>query len=756
MARAGKISVVVIITTLIVIGWVGVVNASEWDPLRPNDTGPEPISMATSCDLLQDPKVWTPPIYVDLRDALKDRIDNFSSTVNTSWDGSKYPVGFAAPLSTVTAHRGKVLLNASTYWGVALQLNRLAALGLRAITVDIGFPLFDQNFTTDPVEFQGYIDFYKQVVSDIRALGLKVHVDSTVLFPEYTDLPVESYYANLTLSEYWAGKYRTLETIANELQPDFLSIGSEPDTEELITGQPVGTPFIYTLYINLMIAGLDAAGYGNLSIGAGVGTWDPNYLIYATRYGQNTNLSFIDIHIYPINLDYLDRAISIADLAHFYGKDFAIGEAWLYKARDSELSLGVTYNEIFARDAMSFFEPLDMQFIRMMVNFSHFKQALYLSPFWEKYFFAYLDYNDTIGLTPMEIQLLANFAAIAAMLNGTYSNTGHAYAVAIDETPPTTPPNFTATATSVSEITLQWSNSNDNIGVWCYRVSRDGIEISTTKSTTYIDTGLTPSTTYIYEVRAYDEAGNPSANATTSATTLDPNVNPVAAFSFSPSNPITTDIVHFTDLSTDSDGTIAAWSWNFGDSSTSTLKDPTHVYANSGLFTVILTVTDDGGLTDNETRQINVSNPPGDTINPTVIIITPTNGVGLSVTSVVVTGSASDNVAIWKVELSTDGSTWAIATGTTSWTGSVTLQEGSNTIYAKATDMSGNEATTSVIVIVSLPSPDGGTPIDPGLFILAAIIAIVLVLVLIFFLWKGKKNKETGTDIVEEKIIEDK
>ncbi len=756
MTRVGKISVVIIITTLIAIGSIGVVNASEWDPPKPKDTGPGPTLMATACDLPQDPKVWTPPTYVDLRDALKDRIDNFSNTVNSSWNGSRYPVGFATPLSTVTAHRGKVLLNASTYWGVTLQLNRLAALGLRAVTVDIGFPLFDQNFTTDPVEFQGYVDFYKQVVSDIRALGLKVHIDSTVLFPEYTDLPVESYYANLTLSEYLAGKYRTLETIASELQPDFLSIGSEPDTEELITGQSVGTPFMYTLYINLMIAGLDAAGYGNLSVGAGVGTWDPNYLVYTSLFSQNTNLSFIDIHIYPINLDYLDRAATIADIVHFYGKDIAIGEAWLYKARDSELSLGVTYNAIFARDAMSFFEPLDMQFIRMMVNFSHFKQALYLSPFWEKYFFAYLDYNDTIGLTPMEIQLLANLAAVAAMLNGTYSNTGHAYAVAIDETPPTIPPNFTAMATSVSEITLQWSNSNDNIGVWCYRVSRDGVEISTTKSTSYIDSGLAPSTAYTYDVRAYDEAGNPSTNATASATTLTPNVNPVAAFSFSPSNPITTDIVQFTDLSTDSDGTIVAWSWDFGDTWTSTLKDPTHSYANSGLFTVILTVTDDGGLTDNETRQINVSNPPGDTTNPTVTIITPANGAELTVTSTVVSGTAYDNVALWKVELSTDSSTWILATGTTSWTGSVTLQEGSNTIYARATDMSGNTATTSVTVTVSLSPSDGDAPIHPGFFILAAIIAIILVLVLIFFFWKGKKRKETGMDIVEENIIEDK
>ena len=197
MSNAGR-AIVVVVVILTAGGWLGFAGAAEVAPPRPNDSGPGPTPMATACDLPQDPAVWTPPAYVDLRDALKGKIDTFSATVNSSWNRSKYPVGFAVPMSTVTAHRGRELLNASAYWGVTLEMNRLAALGLRALTVDIGFPLFDENFTTNPVEFQGYIDLYKRVVGDIRALGLKVIIDSTVMFPEFTDLPVESYYANLT------------------------------------------------------------------------------------------------------------------------------------------------------------------------------------------------------------------------------------------------------------------------------------------------------------------------------------------------------------------------------------------------------------------------------------------------------------------------------------------------------------------------------------------------------------------------------
>lgn len=53
--------------------------------------------------------------------------------------------------------------------------------------------------------------------------------------------------------------------------------------------------------------------------------------------------------------------------------------------------------------------------------------------------------------------------------------------------------------------------------------------------------------------------------------------------------------VQFTDESTDSDGTIVGWFWDFGDSTTSTSQNPVHTYA-PGTYSVSLTVTDsDGG-----------------------------------------------------------------------------------------------------------------------------------------------------------------
>jgi len=97
-------------------------------------------------------------------------------------------------------------------------------------------------------------------------------------------------------------------------------------------------------------------------------------------------------------------------------------------------------------------------------------------------------------------------------------------------------------------------------------------------------------------------------------------------------------------------------------------------------------------------------NPLPDTISPTIAFTSPAEGTTLKSTSVTVSGTASDNAAIERVELSKDGTTWVLATGTTSWSGTLTLQKGPNTIYARATDTSGNNATTNVSVSVSLPS----------------------------------------------------
>jgi List-Bact-rpt repeat protein/fibronectin type III domain protein len=100
-----------------------------------------------------------------------------------------------------------------------------------------------------------------------------------------------------------------------------------------------------------------------------------------------------------------------------------------------------------------------------------------------------------------------------------------------DTTPPTAPANASATATSSSQITVAWDPSTDNIGVTSYLVERcqgagctTFAQIGTASASPYSDTGLSAETSYTYQVRATDAAGNKSAysNAATATTQAAP------------------------------------------------------------------------------------------------------------------------------------------------------------------------------------------------------------------------------------------
>ena len=103
-------------------------------------------------------------------------------------------------------------------------------------------------------------------------------------------------------------------------------------------------------------------------------------------------------------------------------------------------------------------------------------------------------------------------------------------------------------------------------------------------------------------------------NLVVTATAPAPSAPPVANFSFSPLAPAVDDLVSF-DASSSSAAagrTIASYAWTFGDNTSVTSVTPTttHTYTPSGVYTVVLTVTDDVGNTSTTAKSVNVGSPP--------------------------------------------------------------------------------------------------------------------------------------------------
>ena len=95
-----------------------------------------------------------------------------------------------------------------------------------------------------------------------------------------------------------------------------------------------------------------------------------------------------------------------------------------------------------------------------------------------------------------------------------------------DTTPPAAPGALTVTGHTSDSVSLSWNTATDNVGVSGYRVLRvsgsTSTQVGTTGSTSFTVTGLGASTAYIFDVVAYDAAGNVSQPSNQVTVTTDP------------------------------------------------------------------------------------------------------------------------------------------------------------------------------------------------------------------------------------------
>ncbi len=218
-------------------------------------------------------------------------------------------------------------------------------------------------------------------------------------------------------------------------------------------------------------------------------------------------------------------------------------------------------------------------------------------------------------------------------------------------------PDFTATpgtGPAPLDVSFDASASHDTDGTltgyqWDFG---DG---SVTGAGVTIDHTFADAGTYPVTLTVTDDGGDSEVARQNIVVTSAGNHPPTAAFTATPATGTAPLSVDFDGTgSSDTDGALASYAWDFGDGTTDTGPTPSHTFTAAGTYTVLLTVTDDDDATDTAQAQITAQSGASDTTAPTVTLTAPVTGATLSAT-VSLTATAADDTGVDRVEFSVDG-----------------------------------------------------------------------------------------------------
>ncbi len=262
-----------------------------------------------------------------------------------------------------------------------------------------------------------------------------------------------------------------------------------------------------------------------------------------------------------------------------------------------------------------------------------------------------------------------------------------------DTETPSVPTSITATNTTTNSTDLSWTASTDNVGVTAYEIFQNGSSIATVATTNLSITGLTPSTSYSFTIKAKDAAGNSSASSspisvTTSAPIPD-NEAPSAPNGLSASNSTQTSTGLSWTASTDNIGVTEYEVFQNGMSvgTTSTTSfNITGLVANT-TYNFTVKAKDAAGNVSNSSNTLNVTTSP----------IPSCTGI----TNFPYNESFESNLGLW-TQGSNDDINWTIDSNGTpsSRTGPSNASDGNNYIYTEASG-NGNGFPNKIAILTS-------------------------------------------------------
>ncbi|MFC1488077.1 PKD domain-containing protein [Thermoproteota archaeon] len=219
---------------------------------------------------------------------------------------------------------------------------------------------------------------------------------------------------------------------------------------------------------------------------------------------------------------------------------------------------------------------------------------------------------------------------------------------------------------------------------------------------------------------------------------LIPNQNPVASITESSKTISSGENIHFDGSeSTDPDGTVVSYSWDFGDGNTATGIEVDHIFQNAGVHTVTLTIRDNDGATYQATTSITVTKTEDQFNNaPVALIVKSTQKTTIEQ---IISFDASDSydsdgtivTYLW------DFGDGTITTGVTS--DHTYIQEGTYAVTLTVTD-NDDESSSTVSEIIIETETENSTSLGVISGIGLGITALTATLLLGFSLKRKKKK----------------
>ena len=438
-----------------------------------------------------------PTVYQDLYTQLTQDISDLQGSVSKVWDGSTYPVVFSGQLTAANSNNGPGLLQPASFTLVQSEIMALKNLGVKAVSVEVSFPMLYAPFFNSigqPTYQSQFATFYTNVAAAIRAQGMKVIVESQSLIPTGLQsgwaAPLHTFYPTLTtFQDYMNARAQTVKTVAQTMQPDYFVLQEEPDTESNQSGQSsAGAVGGSTMMLNASIASAKQANVSGMKIGAGLGSWLQAFQLFANSFTQqhcgqmvdgqiqpciSQPMDFLDLHLFPITQqtvycssppdpkpctapNFGQNALAIVSTAQAAKMPMTISQCWLRKVRDTEwLQINGDIQE--AREAYSFWEPLDSAFLQLVYSLANYEHMLFVVPFNTQSYLAYLTWTGgssscTVnsnpsctalqaeggGNSPAQVFSTVQAAGNANLASGNITSTGTGYQSLITTSSPFT------------------------------------------------------------------------------------------------------------------------------------------------------------------------------------------------------------------------------------------------------------------------------------------------------------------------------